>query len=128
VQILIDPRSDRPVYQQIIDHIKREIALKRLLPGEQLPTVRELAQHLVINPNTIGKAYKYLEQEGILTTRPGAGAFVSQEGSRLSQSAKKKIVCELLDRAAVERVTLQVEPSSFRQWFETTAKQYEIDQ
>lgn len=127
MQILIDPRSDRPVYQQIIDHIKREIALKRLLPGEQLPTVRELAQHLVINPNTIGKAYKYLEQEGILTTRPGAGAFVSQEGSRLSHSAKKRIICELLDRAAVEAVTLQIEPPSFRQWFENTAKTYEID-
>jgi len=78
VQISIDPRSDRPVYQQIIDHIKREIALKRLLSGEKISTVRELARQLVINPNTIAKAYKYLEQEGILTTRPGAGAFVSE--------------------------------------------------
>ncbi len=127
MQIIIDPHSDRPVYQQIIDYIKREIALKRLFAGDKLPTVRQLAQHLVINPNTIAKAYKYLEQEGILSTRPGAGAFVSEEGSRFSSPAKKKIVCELLDRAAVEAVTLQVDPDNFRQWFESTAKLYDMD-
>lgn len=127
MQILIDPRSERPVYQQIIDHIKREIALKHVLPGDRIPTVRELAGQLVINPNTIAKAYKYLEQEGVLTTRPGAGAFVAEGGSRLSEEARQKIVCDLLDRAAVEAVTLKIGPEQYRQWFEETLKTYGME-
>ena len=60
MQIRIDNASDRAVYQQIIDQIKRDIALGRLLKDEQLPTVRQLAGQLAINPNTIAKAYRQL--------------------------------------------------------------------
>ena len=80
MQFRIDNASDRPVYLQIIDQVKRDIALGRLAKEERLPTVRQLAQQLAINPNTIAKAYRQLEQEGIIVTRAGAGAFVA--GSR----------------------------------------------
>jgi GntR family transcriptional regulator len=124
---VIDSRSERPVYMQIIDHIKREIALGRLHPGDQLPTIRQLAQQLVINPNTIAKAYRYLEQEGLLSTRPGGGSFVSELSSRLSDSAKKEIVCNFLKQAAVEAVLFKVESSVFRRWFEEVLKMYKYD-
>jgi GntR family transcriptional regulator len=75
MQFRIDNASGRAVYQQIIDQIKRDIALGRLTKDEKLPTVRQLAVQLAINPNTIAKAYRQLEQEGIITTKPGAGAF-----------------------------------------------------
>ena len=74
MQFRIDNASDRAVYLQIIDQVKRDIALGRLAKEERLPTVRQLAQQLAINPNTIAKAYRQLEQEGIIVTRAGAGA------------------------------------------------------
>jgi GntR family transcriptional regulator len=73
MQFRIDNASDRAVYLQIIDQVKRDIALGRLAKEERLPTVRQLAQQLAINPNTIAKAYRQLEQEGIIVTRVGAG-------------------------------------------------------
>ncbi|HOK67616.1 MAG TPA: GntR family transcriptional regulator [Anaerohalosphaeraceae bacterium] len=127
MQITIVSSSERPVYQQIIDQIKQEIASGRLLPGEQLPTIRQLAVQLVINPNTIAKAYKYLEQEGLINTRPGGGSFVSEISSRLSDSAKKEIVCQFLKQAAVESVLLKVAPELLKEWFEETLKNYNID-
>jgi len=72
MQIRIDNASNRPVYRQIIDQIKRDIALGRLIKDEKLPTVRQLAAQLAINPNTIAKAYRQLEGEGIIITRPGS--------------------------------------------------------
>ncbi|MEJ5258888.1 MAG: GntR family transcriptional regulator [Anaerohalosphaeraceae bacterium] len=127
MQITIVSNSERPVYQQIIDQIKQEIASGRLLPGEQLPTIRQLAVQLVINPNTIAKAYKYLEQEGLINTRPGGGSFVSEIFSRLSDSAKKEIVCNFLKQAVVEAVLLKVAPELLKEWFEETLKSYNID-
>ncbi len=70
--IQINPASARPVYQQIIDQVKLDIALGRLAPGDRLSTVRDLAATLAINPNTIAKAYRQLEQEGTIVTRAGA--------------------------------------------------------
>lgn len=72
MQIKIDNASNRPAYQQIIDQVKRDIALGRIVKDERLPTVRQLANQLAINPNTIAKAYRLLEREGIIVTRPGA--------------------------------------------------------
>ena len=94
MQIRIDNASDRPVYQQIIDHVKRDIALGRIIKNEKLPTVRQLAGQIAINPNTIAKAYRQLEQQGIIVTKAGAGAFVANLDSNLSRSVRKKIILE----------------------------------
>ena len=93
MQFRIDNASERPVYQQIMGQIKLDIALGRLMKEEKLPTVRQLAKQLAINPNTIAKAYRQLEQEGIIVTKPGAGAFVANLDSNLSRIVKKKLVC-----------------------------------
>ena len=68
MQIQIDNASDRPVYQQIVDQVKRDIALGKLVKDDRLPTVRDLAAQLVINPNTIAKAFRQLEQEGVIVS------------------------------------------------------------
>ena len=117
MQIQINSSSDRPVYQQIIDHIKRDIALNRLKNGEKLPTVRQLAAQLAINPNTIAKAYRQLEQDGIIVTRPGAGAFITETNSSLSLSVRKKIICEDIERLIVEAVHMQIDKPTLDQWF-----------
>ncbi len=117
MQIQINSSSDRPVYQQIIDHVKRDIALNRLKNGEKLPTVRQLAAQLAINPNTIAKAYRQLEQDGIIVTRPGAGAFITETNSTLSLSVRKKIICEDIERLIVEAVHMQIDKATLDQWF-----------
>ena len=126
MQIRIDNASDRPVYQQIIDQVKRDIALGRLGKDEKLPTVRQLAGQLAINPNTIAKAYQQMEREGIITTRPGSGAFVANLNSDLSGSVKKKLISEDLERAAVDAFHMQIDGQTLLKWFNEAIEKFNL--
>jgi GntR family transcriptional regulator len=126
MQIRIDNASDRPVYQQIIDQVKRDIALGRLAKDERLPTVRQLAEQLAINPNTISKAYRQMEQEGIINTRPGAGTFVAGLDSDLSGSVKKKLICEDLERAVVDAFHMQIDEQTLLKWFQEQIRKFNL--
>ncbi len=79
----VDPRSGVPLYLQLIEQVKRAVALGVLRPGEQLPTVKALALNLTVNPNTIARAYRELEREHVIETSPGRGSFVRANGSVL---------------------------------------------
>lgn len=72
-----NPSSGVPIYLQLMEQVKHAIETGALRPGEQLPGMRPLAEQLVINPNTVAKAYRELEHEGVIELRHGAGAFVS---------------------------------------------------
>ncbi|WP_088072175.1 GntR family transcriptional regulator [Gottfriedia luciferensis] len=74
--IILDPRSHLPLWEQIVLQIKEQILKKILLNGEKLPSVRELATTLVVNPNTVSRAYQELERNGIIETIRGKGTFV----------------------------------------------------
>lgn len=126
MQFRIDNASDRPVYQQIMDQVKRHIALGRLIRDERLPTVRQLARQLAINPNTIGKAYRQLEQEGIIVTKPGAGAFVADLDSNLSKAVRKKLVSEELERIAVEAFHMQIDRQTLLEWFNNAVEKFNL--
>jgi GntR family transcriptional regulator len=126
MQIRIDNACGRAVYQQIIDQVKRDIALGRLVKDEKLPTVRQLAGQLAINPNTIAKAYRQLEQEGIIVTRPGAGAFVANLDSSLSKAVKKRVVCEELERIIVEAFHMQIDGQTLLEWFGSTVEKFNL--
>ena len=126
MQFKIDNASDRPVYQQIADQIKRDIASGKLCTGEKIPTVRELAGQLVINPNTIGKAYRMLEQQGIITTRPGAGAFIANLDSNLNNTVKKRLVCSELEHVIVEAYHMQIDKETLKTWFEDTIERFKL--
>ena len=76
--IHLDYRDVRPIYAQIMDGLKEKIASGILQPGDRLPSVRELATELAINPNTIQRSYRQLEAEGWIVTVPGKGCFVCQ--------------------------------------------------
>src|SRR6266704_1208419 len=78
-QLTLDMRSGVPVYRQIIDQVLGGIAAGTLVPGDQLPTVRQLAVDLAINPNTVVRAYRELEIRGILATQQGTGTFISRQ-------------------------------------------------
>jgi GntR family transcriptional regulator len=79
IQFILDPKSGVPIYRQIQDQIRYGVGSGKLLPGEQLPTVRALAVELSVNPNTVIKAYTELERSGVLTTEQGSGTFVAPE-------------------------------------------------
>jgi GntR family transcriptional regulator len=126
MQLNINPSSSRPVYVQVIDQIKRDIALSRLVEGDRLPTVRDLAIRLAINPNTMAKAYKLLEQEGAIVTRAGAGAFVAAIESGLNKTVKKRIISEGLERTAVDAYHMQVDRESFCNWFNVVVDKIDL--
>ena len=75
-----NPASGVPVYLQLIEQVKHAIDVGALSPGDQLPAIRRVAEDLVINPNTVAKAYRELEHEGVIELRQGSGAFVSENG------------------------------------------------
>ena len=99
-----------PIYLQIVRQVQYLVASGRLAPGEQLPPVRRLAEGLVINPNTVARAYRELETLGLLVTRRGAGVFVSEAGSPLAAREKNRIVNERIDLLLAEAHQLGIEP------------------
>lgn len=81
----VDPRSGVPLYLQLIEQVKRAVALGALSAGEQLPTVKALALDLTINPNTVARVYRELERDGVIETSPGRGSFVKQNSAAGAQ-------------------------------------------
>ncbi len=79
--LTVDARSGVPIYLQIIEQVKRSVALGILQAGEQLPTVKQLALDLTINPNTVARAYRDLERDSVIETAPGRGSFVRADGA-----------------------------------------------
>ena len=77
--INIDVRSSRPIYEQIIDGIKENILKGILMPGDKLPSVREMSSLITTNPNTVSKAYMELERQGVIETIRGKGTYVSSD-------------------------------------------------
>ena len=126
MQILINNASNRPVYQQIVDQVKRDIALGRIIKNEKLPTVRQLAGQIAINPNTIAKAYRQLEQQGIIVTKAGAGAFVANLDSNLSRSVRKKVISEELERIAVDAYHMQIDGQTLLEWFNNAVVKFNL--
>lgn len=126
MQFRIDNASERAVYLQIIDQVKRDIALGRLARQERLPTVRQLSQQLTINPNTIAKAYRQLEQEGIIVTRAGAGAFIANLDSGLSKVVRRKLICDELERIVVEAFHMQIDKETMQEWFDAILEKFNL--
>ena len=89
----LDYRDARPIYTQIMDGFKEQIASGILQPGDKLPSVRELASHLAINPNTIQRSYRQLEMEGWIVTVPGKGCFVCSN-EKLAEEEKKRLLAQ----------------------------------
>ncbi|ABS21403.1 GntR family transcriptional regulator [Bacillus cytotoxicus] len=85
-----------PIYIQVMEYIKKEIATGHLSLGDKIPSVRELASELQVNPNTIQRTFQELEREGIVITRRGMGRYVTSEGEKIME-LRKEMAKELLD-------------------------------
>jgi GntR family transcriptional regulator len=116
--INIDPASGLPIYLQIAQQIKTAVAMGRLQQEEPLPSVRQLAVELAVNPNTVARAYLDLEIEGVIYKRQGAGTFVSGQGVEMSKGERRRVLNELLEKALVEGVNLGLSERELRDAFE----------
>lgn len=93
--ILIDYKDTRPIYEQVVERFKTLMLKGAMQPDEQMPSVRNLAMELSINPNTIQKAYAELERQGFIYTVKGRGSFVSGDGS-LVEKRKREYIDQIL--------------------------------
>jgi GntR family transcriptional regulator len=98
LNIDLNPTSPTPLYLQIVDQVKRALVTGALLPGEQLPTVRELSILARVNRNTVARAFQILESEGLVRARVGQGTFVLESAPRRISSARGALLDEELDR------------------------------
>jgi GntR family transcriptional regulator len=102
VLITIDATEARPIYVQIMDEIKRAVVLGTVGPDDPLPSVRQLAAELRVNPNTVQQAYRELEREGLVYVRRGQGTFVSEEGSLKTDRERGELATMVAERALRE--------------------------
>ena len=102
--ISLDYRDPPPVYEQVKAGLIRLIASQALVPGEKLPSVRELASQLALNPNTIQRAYRDLEFEGYISSAPGKGSFVTDSGEAMRR--RRAELYAQLDAVAAELKTM----------------------
>jgi len=98
-----NPSLGVPIYLQLMEQVKHAVETGALRPGDQLPGIRPLAEELVINPNTVAKAYRELEHDGVIELRHGAGAFVTSQGGG-RKLADKVRAAQSVVAAAVERL------------------------
>lgn len=110
-RIVLDLRSGVPVYRQIIDQVLGAIAAGSLNPGDQLPTVRQLAVDLTINPNTVIRAYRELEIRGVLQTQQGTGTFIAAQKMKPDEVERQRqlnqMIGEFVARAGAGGFTLK---------------------
>jgi len=97
VQIHISTNDGVPIYLQVVNQIKYLVAAGRLAAGAELPPIRTLAETLIVNPNTIARAYRELEMAGIVEKRRTAGTYVTDQGSPLAKRERTKILIERID-------------------------------
>jgi GntR family transcriptional regulator len=109
MQIHISAHDGVPVYAQIVNQVKYLVAAGRLGVGEELPSIRALAVQLVINPNTVARAYRELEQEGIVEKRSTSGTYVSTAGPPLARRERLKILTERIDALLAEARQMDVD-------------------
>jgi len=102
VQLQITTNDGVPIYLQIVNQIKYLVASGRLSSGDELPPIRALAEQLVVNPNTVARAYRELEVSGVVEKRRTAGTYISDSASPLATVERVRIISERLDSLLTE--------------------------
>jgi len=95
IEFGLDIQSGVPYYRQIIDHVKSAVATGAIKPGERLPTVRQLAVDLAINPNTVSRAYRELELTGVVETQMGTGTFASRDKPKQDERERDRLLGQM---------------------------------
>lgn len=123
----IVPGSTAPIYRQLVDQVRRLVAGGQLAPGDALPSVREVALQLAVNPMTVSKAYGLLELEGLLERRRGVGMLVAHRGRSTSGAGevgeRLALLRPTLERAAREARELELDPDTVLTLFKDILKE-----
>lgn len=125
--VRVDPSNDEPVFLQIVNAVKRAVATGRLEPDQKLPSVRELARELVINPNTIAKAYRTLEAEGVTVNRRGSGTFVAAHAPTVRPREARRRFTEALEAVLADAVHAGLSAAEARRLFEQALKRFRFE-
>lgn len=118
----IDTTTSVPVYAQIVDQVKRAIAAGSLRQGDGLPSLRETALKLRINPLTVGKAYKLLEQDGLIETRHGLGSYVTSGDGAVADNYRRDMLSRQIDNLLVDAFHMGVSANELKELFNERAK------
>jgi GntR family transcriptional regulator len=122
--IQISPGSGEPIYVQVAAQISVAIAKGELTSGDKLPAVRKLAAELVINPNTVARAYSRLELAGLVITKTGSGTFVSDPKLRRTDAADINILTERMDTLITRGLNLGIESQDLIKMFRTRLERF----
>jgi GntR family transcriptional regulator len=102
----INPTDAAPIWRQIEEGMRRMIALRALAPGDSVPSVRDLAQQLRVNPNTVARAYQRLTEHGVFAVRRGEGTFVADEPSQPKRSERNEVLRDASNRYASAAISV----------------------
>ena len=125
IWIQIQPGSEKAVYRQIMDQVSEAIARGQIGIGDKLPAVRKLAAELVINPNTVARAYSLLEQSGVVITKKGSGTFVSDPSLRHRDAADLSLLSERMDTLIARAMTLGLNAHEISSMFSRRMQQFD---
>jgi len=114
----LNPSSGVPIYLQLMEQIKHGIETAALQPGDQLPGIRKLAESVVMNPNTVAKAYRELENEGYIEVRHGAGAFISAKLNTRKVHDRMDLVRPLIEKAVAQAAKIGLSDEEIRRLVE----------
>lgn len=120
----VDTGSGVPIYMQILNQVKRATASGLLKPGDQIPSVRELAIELTVNPNTIVKAYQELERDGIIKTVRGVGTFVAEKEIKIVHEERVRVLLNAIDKVLIEAHHLGFSENEVRQFMSDRMKEW----
>lgn len=118
----ISARDGVPLYLQLVQQVRYQVAAGRLNPGDQLPSVRKLSEQLVVNPNTVVRAYRELESEGVLVTRQGAGVYVAENAPQLTKREQHARFTQQVDELLRVAADLEMPVESVVQLIRLRAK------
>lgn len=122
--IQISPGSNEPIYGQIVAQVSRAIAKGEVSAGDKLPAVRVLAGELVINPNTVARAYGVLERQGLVSTKTGSGTFVADPKLRHADAGRLNILVERMDNIITQAINIGLNEKEIRRTFENRLKNF----
>jgi len=115
LQIRVTPGGNRPLYRQVIDQVRQAVAAGELEVGDALPSVRQLAEQLVVNHNTVAKAFAELVRDGVLESRHGRGVFVGKRRCVFSASERRRRLENALNVFLSEALTLDFNPQKIQE-------------
>ena len=114
----LDPSSSEPLFQQLVNSVKSAVATGRMRPGDKLPSVRELAKDLVVNPNTVARAFQVLDADGVTYSRRGSGTFIAEPRPTLRKDEGMRRYRTSLDSLLAEALHMGLDEGDVRKGFE----------